>query len=77
MERIIPESDSSLRLLHEVASRGYTLGITTAANLTIRDCLAQGFVKVLKKKEKISRTITTFYKQAEFDEKWFLWQVSM
>jgi len=68
-ERIIPESDSSLRLLHEVASRGYTLGITTAANLTIRDCLAQGFVKVLKKKEKISRTITTFYKQAEFDEK--------
>ncbi|MDG1260298.1 MAG: glutathione synthase [Flavobacteriales bacterium] len=68
-EDISPERDSTIRLIHECASRGYTVGITTAANLTIRDCLAQGFVKVLKKSEKLSKAASTFHKQAQFEDK--------
>lgn len=65
-DRIDPESDSTLRLIHEAASRGITVAVTTPNNLTIRESTAFAFCNVLKKTEKIGNNITSFYKSAEF-----------
>jgi len=65
-DRINPESDSTLRLIHEAASRGLTVAVTTPNNLTIRDSVAYAFCNVLKKPEKISSNAVTFYKSSEF-----------
>ena len=67
-EEIDPDADSSLQLIHEVACRGYQVAITTAANLTIRDCMAMGFAKVLKRDKPVSKNIKSFYKNAQFKE---------
>lgn len=65
-ERIDPENDSTLRLIHEAASRRHTVAITTVDSLTIRDSVASAFCNVLKKRDKISSSVPTFYRQAEF-----------
>ena len=65
-DRIEPETDSTLRLIHESASRGLTVAITTPNNLTIRDSETYGFCNVLKKTQKVSGNIPAFYKSAEF-----------
>ncbi|WP_306642467.1 glutathione synthase [Sanyastnella coralliicola] len=67
-EDIDPNADSSLQLIHEVASRGYKVALTTAANLTIRDCMAMTFAKVLKNQDKVSKSVNSFYKNAQFKE---------
>jgi glutathione synthase len=68
-EVISPETDSTLRLIHEAASRGYNVAVTTGANLTIRESLPMAFARVLDRKEKISSSPVLFYKQAKFIEK--------
>ena len=65
-ERIEPDSDSTLRLIHEAARRRHTVAITTVNSLTIRDSVANAFCNVLKKSEKVSGSVPTFYRQAEF-----------
>ncbi|OOY34430.1 glutathione synthetase [Solemya velum gill symbiont] len=65
-DRIEPETDSTLRLIHEAASRGITVAITTPNNLTVRESVAYAFCNVLKKTEKISSNVPAFYKSAEF-----------
>ena len=65
-DRIDPESDSTLRLIHEAASRGITVALTTPNNLTIRDSVAYAFCNVLKKPEKVSGNVVSFYKTSEF-----------
>lgn len=64
--RIDPESDSTLRLIHEAATRGHTVAITTPNSLTIRDSVAHAFCQVLKKSDKVSGSVPTFYKRALF-----------
>lgn len=65
-DRVDPESDSTLRLLHECASRGHTVAITHKHNLTIRDSVAYAFCQVLQsgKKQKVSSNIPAFYRGA-------------
>jgi len=65
-ERVEPDSDSTLRLIHEAASRGMTVALTTPNNLTVRDSSAYAFCNVLKKTDKVSSSIPTFYKSANF-----------
>jgi len=65
-DRIDPENDSTLRLIHEAVSRDITVAVTTPNNLTIRESIAFAFCNVLKKTEKISGSIPSFYKAAEF-----------
>ncbi|WP_086929429.1 glutathione synthase [Agarilytica rhodophyticola] len=65
-ERIEPETDSTLRLIHEAALRGLTVVLTTPNNLTIRESVAYAFCNVLKKTTKVSTNIPSFYKSAEF-----------
>lgn len=65
-DRIEPETDSTLRLIHEAASRGLTVAVTTPNNLTVRESVAYAFCNVLKKTEKISSNVPAFYKSADF-----------
>lgn len=65
-DRIDPESDSTLRLIHEAASRGITVAVTTPNNLTVRDSETYAFCNVLRKKTKVTSNIPAFYKSAEF-----------
>lgn len=67
-ERVVPESDTTLRLIHECATRGHTVAITTTSGLTIRDSTVYGFCQVLKKSNKISDNIPRFYNQADFQK---------
>lgn len=65
-DRVEPETDSTLRMIHECVSRGHTVAITTTNNLTIRDSVASAFCDVFKKTQKVSDNIVSFYKKAEF-----------
>jgi len=65
-ERIDPESDSTLRLIHEAATRGLTVATTTPNSLTVRDSVAHAFCNVLKRSQKISASIPAFYRAAQF-----------
>jgi len=65
-DRIEPETDSTLRLIHEAASRRITVAITTPNSLTIRDSVAYAYCNVLKKSTKVSTSIPSFYKNADF-----------
>lgn len=67
-EHITPQSDSTLRMIHECVIRGHRVAITTSANLTIRDSLTMSFCRLFDDAVKPSKTIETFYKQAKFRE---------
>lgn len=55
-DRVCPETDTTLRLIHECALRGHTVAITTMSGLTIRDRNVFGFCLVLKKGQRISKS---------------------
>jgi glutathione synthase len=67
-ERISPESDTTLRLVHECAARGHTVAITTTSGLTIRDSTVYGFCQIIKKGQKIPDNIPKFYRQVDFQK---------
>lgn len=56
-ERVCPETDTTLRLVHECAARGHAVAITTTSGLTIRDSTVYGFCNVIKKGQKITDNI--------------------
>ena len=64
--KIEPETDSTLRLIHECVSRGHTVAVTTPANLTMRDSEASAFCKVFKKGTPVVTNIVSFYKKTVF-----------
>jgi glutathione synthase len=61
-----PENDSTLAMIQEFAKREHGIAITTPANLTIRDSVAYGFSRCLKRAEKISNNLKSFHKKAVF-----------
>lgn len=65
-DHIDPENDSTLRLIHEAAARKLTVAVTTPHSLTIRESVAYAFCNVLKKVEKVSSNIPSFYRSAQF-----------
>lgn len=65
-DKVEPENDSTLRMIHEAASRGHTVAITTPNNLTMRHSTALAFCQVLKQGD-ISSNIPSFYRKAEFN----------
>jgi glutathione synthase len=64
-ERVNPEDDSTLRLIHECVNRNYQVAVTTPNKLTIRDSVTSGFCKVVVR-HKPSKNIPAFYKKVEF-----------
>lgn len=63
-ERIGAENDSSLRLIHECASRGHRVALTTPGGLTIRDNVAHAACRVIQN-NRISSSIRSFHRHAE------------
>lgn len=64
-ERVTPETDTTLRLIHECVSRGYLVAVTTPNKLTIRESITSAFCNVIVK-GKISKKIPSFYRNVEF-----------
>jgi glutathione synthase len=62
-KNIEPETDSTLRLIHEAVSREHTVAITTPHNMTIRDSVTSAFCSVIKN---YNKNIVSFYRQVEF-----------
>ena len=65
-ERVEEETDTTLRIIHECASRGHTVAIATTSSLTMRDSVASAFCHVLKRTTKVGDNIPGFYRKAEF-----------
>ncbi|TMM42508.1 glutathione synthase [Colwellia ponticola] len=65
-DKIDPETDSTLRLIHECVSRNHTVAIATPHNLTMRDSVSSAFCQVFKKGTATPASIMSFYKKAEF-----------
>jgi glutathione synthase len=63
-ERMRAETDSSLRLIHECASRGHRVALTTPSGLTIRDNVAHAVCRVIQN-NRISSSIPAFHRHAE------------
>ena len=66
-ERINPNQDSSLRIIHQCATKGHEVTITHPNKLTIRDSITYAFGKKITN-EKIKSDIPSFYKSVEFEE---------
>ncbi len=65
-DRVEPDSDSTLRLIHEAVSREHFVAITTTSRLTIRDNVTSAFCDVITNKTNISKNIKSFYQAVEF-----------
>ncbi len=65
-ERVDPETDSTIRMIHECVARGHTVALATVHNLTMRESTAMAFCNVFIKDEAISSKMTTFYKNTHF-----------
>ena len=65
---IKPETESSLRLIHEAVLRKHTVCILYPNKLTIRNSVVHGFAMIIRKNEKVSLSIPGFYKNVKFKE---------
>lgn len=63
-ERIRAATDSSLRLIHECASRGHRVALTTPSGLTLRDGVAQAACRVIQN-NRISSNVPSFHRHAD------------
>jgi len=67
---IKPESNSTLRLIHEAFSRGYLVGLVYPQNLTIRNNVVYGFCKIIEefKDKKVPANFSTFKSKTKLKE---------
>jgi glutathione synthase len=66
-ERVTPSQDSTLRIIHEAVKRGHEVSITHPSNLTIRDSITLSLCKQISLGEKLTNSITSFYKTVKFN----------
>lgn len=66
-ERINPNQDSSLRIIHECVRRGHEVSITHSKNLTIRDSVTLSYCKTIVV-DKVSINIPSFYKTVKLQK---------
>lgn len=65
-ERIDPDNDSTIRMIHECVSRKHTVALATVHNLTMRESTPMAFCNVFIKSATVPSNISTFYKNAAF-----------
>ena len=65
---MVPETESTLRIIHEAFKRNHNVGILYTTNLTIRNNETYGFIKMINKMDNISDNMVTFYKKVQFKE---------
>jgi glutathione synthase len=66
-DRVNPNQDSSLRIIHESVTRGHEVAITTPNNLAIRDSITFGYCKTIVTDGKIKANVPSFYKTVKFE----------
>lgn len=67
-DTVLPEEDSSLRLIHESLIRNHTVGIIESQGFTIRKSRTYGFVKKIIPQEKYSANFKNFHSRIKFSE---------
>ena len=67
-DKVSPKQDSTLRIIHELASRNHEVAITYPQNLTIRDSITLSLCRNIEITDKISSSIPSFYKNVVFKE---------
>lgn len=65
-ERIDPETDTTLRLIHECVRRGHRVAVTNPGSLTMRETLVFGFCNLIQLKKKLPDNAQHFYRHVEF-----------
>lgn len=65
-ERVDPNDDSTVRIIHETVARGHTVALATIHNLTMRESTAMAFCHVFVTKDPVPNSIPMFYKKAVF-----------
>ncbi|MBU0506344.1 MAG: glutathione synthase [bacterium] len=65
-EKMNPETESTLRIIHEAAIRGHRIALLYSRNLAVRDNITYGLCKILERKDKYSDHVSTFFKKATF-----------
>ncbi len=65
---IKPESNTTLRVVHEAVSRGFRVGILYPQNLTIRNNVVYGFFKIIQPFNKVPSNFSTFHQKVDFKE---------
>jgi glutathione synthase len=66
-ESLNPKQDSTIRLVHECARRGFEVAITYTQNLTIRDSVTLSSCRTIQKQEKVSKSMTSFHRSIVFE----------
>lgn len=66
-EKVHPSQDSTLRIIHEGVKRGHEVSITHPSNLTIRDSITLSFCKKISVGEKLTNSMSAFYKTVKFE----------
>lgn len=61
----IKKLDSTLRLLHECVKRGHFVAMTTPERLGIRDSVTMANCQIFEKGQKVSTSMSAFYKNAK------------
>jgi glutathione synthase len=65
-DKIDPDNDSTIRLIHECVSRKHMVALATVDNLTMRESSALAFCQVFLKSTPITPNIKNFYNKAKF-----------
>ena len=65
---VIPELDTTLRLIHESIIRGHKVSVIYPNEMAIRRTIVWGNCHVINKKKSISNDILTFYNETTFTE---------
>lgn len=67
-ETMVPETETTIRIIHEACKRKHSVGILYTRNLTIRNNETYGFMKMIVKMDTVSENMSTFYKKVQFKE---------
>lgn len=65
---MVPETETTLRMIHEACKRKHRVGVLYPNNITIRNNQTYGFFKMIKNEEIISENLSTFYRKTVFKE---------
>ena len=68
-ETIDPSKNSTILIIRECLKRGHKVSILYPENLTVRNNVAHGYLKIMEPMEKIPDSITQFHKKATFRKK--------
>jgi len=66
---IEPGKSSTLTIIQECLIRKHKVAVLYPQNLTVRENIVHGFVKIISSSDKIPEKIDSFYKRVSFEEK--------